>query len=141
MNFVISGFHVLGIYEPGTEPDDINGSLVESFPGAPSTFPKGVNDPLNRVYQSLNPWTLSPAPLNDRVESVNFPNPGRYLVICLFVPHFPRDARIRERSAIAQRRRRCRSRPSCERHRPLYRRAVHRPISLSKGCRCYEDAE
>jgi hypothetical protein len=89
VNFVISGLHVLGIYGPGTEPEDINGSLTTPLPGAPPMFPQAVNDPVNRVYRGPSPWTLSPAPLLDRVESVNFAEPGRYLVVCLFVPHFP----------------------------------------------------
>jgi hypothetical protein len=88
VNFVISGFHVLGIYGPGTEFEDVNGSIRTNIPGAPMGFPQAVDDSVNRVYRGLSPWQLSPAPLVDRVESVNFPNPGRYLVVCVFVPHF-----------------------------------------------------
>jgi hypothetical protein len=88
VNFIISGFHVLGVYGPGTEFEDVNGSLTTAIPGAPPMFPQAVNDPVNRVYRGLSPWTLSPAPLLDRVEVVNFEAPGRYLVVCLFVPHF-----------------------------------------------------
>lgn len=88
VNFVISGFHIVGVYGPGTEFEDVNGSLTTPIPGAPMGFPPAVNDPVNRVYRGLSPWTLSPAPLLDRVESVNFEKPGRYLVVCLFVPHF-----------------------------------------------------
>jgi hypothetical protein len=88
VNFIISGFHVLAVYGPGTEFEDVNGSIRINIPGAPPGFPQAVDDSVNRVYRGLSPWTLSPAPLNDRVEVVNFEVPGRYLVVCVFVPHF-----------------------------------------------------
>jgi len=33
VNFVISGFHILGIYAPGTEFEDINGTVTIPIPG------------------------------------------------------------------------------------------------------------
>lgn len=91
VNFVISGFHVLTVYAPGTEIDDINGTLTALIPGAPPGFPPVVDDSLNRVYRGVNPFDLPAGkfgPPLDRVEAVNFSEPGRYLVICTFVPHF-----------------------------------------------------
>jgi len=88
VNFVISGFHILGIYAPGTDVDDISTAVRINIPNAPAGFPQVINDPLNRVYWGKNPWALAPPPLLDRTESVTFSQPGTYLVICTFVPHF-----------------------------------------------------
>ena len=91
VNFVISGFHVLGIYAPGTELDDINLALTLAIPGAPMGFPPVINDSSNRVYWGVNPFSLVPAgspPSVDRVEAVTFDAPGNHLVICTFTPHF-----------------------------------------------------
>jgi hypothetical protein len=41
-------------------------------------------DATNRVYRGLDP-SLFP---QDRVEVVQFPNPGTYLVVCGVLPHF-----------------------------------------------------
>ncbi len=43
-----------------------------------------INDPTRRVYRGPDPSLL---PL-DRVETVHFAKPGRYLVICGFLFHF-----------------------------------------------------
>jgi hypothetical protein len=84
INFIISGFHLVTVYGPGTQFEDINGSLTAPIPGAPAGFPPVVNDPANRVYRGLSPFGLP----QDRIEAVNFPEPGRYLAVCTFVPHF-----------------------------------------------------
>ena len=84
VNFIISGFHVLTVYGNGTEFEDINASLLSPLPGAPMGFPPVVDDPLNRVYRGLNPFGMA----QDRIEAVNFAEPGRYLVVCTFLPHF-----------------------------------------------------
>jgi hypothetical protein len=84
INFIISGFHLVTVYGPGTEFEDINGSLTAAIPGAPAGFPPVVNDPANRVYRGLSPFGLP----QDRIEAVNFAEPGRYLAVCTFVPHF-----------------------------------------------------
>jgi hypothetical protein len=81
---VISGFHILTIYGPGTKLEDVNGTLTQPIPGAPTGFPMAVNDPLNRVYRGNNPISLP----QDRTEAVSVSAPGRYLVVCTFVPHF-----------------------------------------------------
>jgi len=84
VNFIISGFHLVAVYGPGTEFEDINGSLTVALPGAPASFPPAVNDPVNRIYRGLNPFGAPP----DRVEAVNFGVPGRYVAVCAFLPHF-----------------------------------------------------
>jgi len=88
VNFIISGAHQIGIYDNGTQFSDINGSLLETVgPLGPGL----INDPTRRIYRGLNPFSLNydnALGVRDRVEVVQFQNPGRYLVICLLVPHF-----------------------------------------------------
>lgn len=88
VSFIISGFHLLLIYGPGVQPADINRTLLLTSP--PMTFPPLINDPAHRVYRGLDPRTLgTPAgSVQDRVESVGFNSPGRFLVICGVLPHF-----------------------------------------------------
>jgi hypothetical protein len=84
VNFIISGFHLIGVYGPDVDFEDINGTLTAPLPGAPMAVPPAVNDPVNRIYRGLNPFPLP----QDRVEAVNFGVPGRYVAVCLFLPHF-----------------------------------------------------
>ena len=60
VNFIISGAHLVLIYDDGTGPGDIDTSLI-----APGTTPPGfIDDPNNRIYRGLDARTLSyvPAP-------------------------------------------------------------------------------
>lgn len=82
VSFVISGLHNVQVFANGIEPGDINATLVTPMTGPP--FLPIINDPANRLYRGPDPSLL---PL-DRVEVVNFAEPGRYLVICGFLPHF-----------------------------------------------------
>jgi len=84
VNFIISGFHLVTVYGPGTQFEDISTAILTPLPGAPMGFPPAVDDPVNRVYRGLSPFGLP----QDRVEAVNFPNKGRYLAVCTFLPHF-----------------------------------------------------
>ena len=82
VNFIISGFHQVIVYDDGTQPGDINRNLTVL-----PTVPVGVvliNDPNRRIYRGLDP-SLQP---RDRVEVLHFANPGTYLVICGVRPHF-----------------------------------------------------
>lgn len=90
VNFVISGFHLVAVYDDGHEPGDINPNLLE--PG--TNF---IADARRRIYRGLSPAVLAYVPppgsttnlgVQDRVEVVQFPHPGRYLVICAFQFHF-----------------------------------------------------
>ena len=83
VNFIVAGFHQILIYENVSGPSDINSANL--IPASPPFFPPLVNDPNNRIYRGLDPRPLT---LQDRVEVVNFPNPGRYLAICGVLPHF-----------------------------------------------------
>jgi hypothetical protein len=93
VNFQVAGFHHILIYDDGTKPRDINIALTI----APTTqpVPPLINDPVKRIYRGLDPSVLPmlpgstpPQPLQDRIETVRFPNPGKFLVICGVLPHF-----------------------------------------------------
>lgn len=101
VNFVIAGFHLVAVYDDGTEPGDINVAIT--VPPTNAAVPPLIDDPANRVYRGIDPTVLpfltgppqqgpigppfQPV-LQDRVEVVHFPNPGRFLVICAVLPHF-----------------------------------------------------
>jgi plastocyanin len=83
VSFIISGFHQVVVYSPDARPEDISVATVVNGAGSPPSPPL-VDDPVNRVYRGLDPGLQS----RDRVEVVQFANPGRYLVICGVLPHF-----------------------------------------------------
>jgi hypothetical protein len=85
VNFIIGGFHHVLVYAPGTNPGDINAGLTVSVTAPPG--PPLINDPTNRIYRGLDP-SLVP---QDRVEVVQFSNPGVHLVMCGVQPHFVDD--------------------------------------------------
>ena len=88
VNFIISGLHVVAVYDDGTTPADIN--IGNQVPG-PRFGPPIINDPNRRIYRGIDPVISSGPPpvLNlDRVEVVHFDKPGRFLVICAVLPHF-----------------------------------------------------
>ena len=99
VNFIISGFHLLAIYDDGTKPGHINTGITIS-PTITPPAPPLINDTTNRIYFGTDPSVLprlpppnppvAPAapPLQDRIEVVHFPNPGTFLVICAVLPHF-----------------------------------------------------
>jgi hypothetical protein len=69
------------IYDDGVKPKNINANAQNPF------FTLLIDDPNHRIYRGLNPQTVP----QDRVESVNFPKKGTYLVICGVIPHFVND--------------------------------------------------
>jgi len=81
VRFIIGGFHNVVVYDDGTRPEDINTTLtVTPTNGGPPL----INDPAHRIYRGVDP-SLVP---QDRVEVVQFSEPGTYLVICAVRPHF-----------------------------------------------------
>ena len=75
--------HQVLIYEPGTNPKDIDVSIVEA-PDPACPFAPLIRDPNGLVAILGNqPCTGGPT----EVE-FTFPEPGQYLVICAFFPHF-----------------------------------------------------
>ena len=73
----VPSVHQVAIYEPGVEPGDIvpTGNL-ETNPF--------VNDPNGRVALQANPF----GPPRPPTYQHTFNAPGKYLIICNFLPHF-----------------------------------------------------
>ena len=86
MNFIISGNHVVAIYNDGTRPEDIDPNLL--VPGI-TTAGGVIDDPDKRIYLGAN--ETAPTGARDRVEVVHFSKPGTYLVICAIRNHFVND--------------------------------------------------
>ena len=79
VNFIISGFHNVIVYDDGTQPGDINKTLLVGG--------LLIDDPNRRIYRGLDP-RLPQLVLQESTEVVQFPKPGTYLVICGVLPHF-----------------------------------------------------
>lgn len=109
VNFVVSGLHVIRVYDRGVQLKDVKAQIpdeCEVNPVPPAEFPANcfTDGPvpvipqlgLDVFYQGLNsigpPPQVPPfAPVSvaqNRVEGVAFLNPGRYLVICAVLEHF-----------------------------------------------------
>jgi len=107
VSFIISGLHQILIYGPGRDLADVK--LAAAGLNLPpfGPFPPLVNYTKDLVYRGQDPRVLfylplpavplSPVPPDspnlvvDRIEAVNFKEPGRYLVICGVRPHFDTD--------------------------------------------------
>jgi plastocyanin len=85
VNFIIAGFHLVLVYADGKQPGEIDANNTISPTAQPG--PPLINDPANRVYRGQDPSLLP----QDRVEVVQFPHPGTYLVLCGVRPHFVID--------------------------------------------------
>ena len=83
VSFVISGFHQILIYKDVTL-EDVQAGFAATGTTLPPIPPGLVEYTPDRVFRGLSPATTT----LDRVESVNFFQPGRYLVVCGVVPHF-----------------------------------------------------
>jgi plastocyanin len=104
VSFIVSGLHQILIYKDRDLADvQAAADPTTDLPGTPAVppvpaLPPLVNYATDRVYRGIDPrgLYLTPGPggtavanLNlDRVESVNFFEPGRYLVVCGVRPHF-----------------------------------------------------
>ena len=78
VTYEIDGFHQPAIYEPGTTPSDIT---VRPFPAF-----EFVDDPDGRIVGGLGPLNFPPG--TQSWESPALTQPGKYLVLCNFTPHF-----------------------------------------------------
>jgi hypothetical protein len=104
VSFFISGVHQILVYFERTM-EEVRAQYDATTPPPlilPPPGPPLVDIPTGRVYRGLDPRLLTyatlvtippsttPTPLlvQDRVESVNFPKAGRYLVVCGLMPHF-----------------------------------------------------
>jgi plastocyanin len=94
VNFIISGGHVVAVYDDGTQPDDIDRTVTEPDARCPITAGGVIVDPKNRIYRgpcfSTNFGTTPATTIvrRDGVEVVQFTKPGTYLVICARRDHF-----------------------------------------------------
>jgi plastocyanin len=88
VNFVISGLHLVVIYDDGTKPRQIDTTaLVEGITTAGGI----IDDANNRIYRGFNPNAIPNNNQRDRAETVHFSKPGTYLVICGVLNHFVDD--------------------------------------------------
>jgi len=91
VHFLMSGFHMATVYNPGTEPENIVVPPSGTFINDPTAVP-----PSNVFYFGINPQggplntpaTTNPFNGSNRQESVSFSEPGTYLVICNVRQHF-----------------------------------------------------
>lgn len=108
VNFAVGGFHIIRVYGNGVRLSDVKAEIpdeCEVNPLPPATFPPQCGAPpvpvvpvggVNVYYQGIDPLlTTQPGPpfaqasaAVNRVETVAFLQPGRYLVICAVLPHF-----------------------------------------------------
>jgi plastocyanin len=108
VNFAVGGLHLIRVYGNGVRLADVKAHIpdeCEVNPLPPATFPPQCGTPpvqlvpdggLSVYYQGINPLvTPQPGPpfaqasaATNRVETVAFLQPGRYLVICAVLPHF-----------------------------------------------------
>ena len=87
VEFEIDPFHRVNVYRAGTESDDIDLSKLINFSAGPVFIPNFViDDATNRIAQSppfsfnaVQTWTTPVGTFNQ---------PGRYFVMCNFLPHF-----------------------------------------------------
>jgi len=87
VNFVVSGFHYIWVYNPGVRLSDVQANIP-----AAGTF---VNYDVNVFAKGVNPGTppafadasVNPSGVQNRTDSFGFSTPGRYLVICNVRPH------------------------------------------------------
>ena len=77
---VPAGVHQIAIYEPGVQPEDLDISILTAL--CPGSTPRLISDSNRRVALITNAcgsaWQAQ----------YTFNTPGRYLVICAFLPHF-----------------------------------------------------
>ena len=91
VHFLMSGFHMATVYDPGTEPENIVVPPSGTFINDPTAVP-----PSNVFYFGINPQggplntaaTTNPFNGSNRQESVSFSKRGTYLVICNVRQHF-----------------------------------------------------
>jgi hypothetical protein len=96
VSFIISGLHQILIYGPGRELEEVQAAAAGLSLPPLGPFPPLVNYLTDLVYRGNDPRVLQYVPLSptipnqvvDRIESVNFKEPGRYLVVCGVRPHF-----------------------------------------------------
>jgi plastocyanin len=82
VTFNVGPVHQIAIYEAGTEPEDISLAPANLDPNPLFPGPPVINDPDGRLALG-DPLSFPGYQLD-----YTFTEPGRYLVICTFLPHF-----------------------------------------------------
>jgi plastocyanin len=86
VSFAVAGFHQITVYEDGVQAEDLavplSGLYVNDLTGVYYMGIVPAGGPMN------TPATTNPSNAVNRVESVTFPEPGVYLVICNIRTHF-----------------------------------------------------
>ena len=82
VTFEVAPLHRVAVYDDGKQPADISLAVLQPAPilGIPNFQ---IDDPADRLALQSPDDFLSP-----RIFSHTFPDPGRYLVICITTPHF-----------------------------------------------------
>jgi plastocyanin len=84
VTFNTFGVHQVAIYAPGTDPGDIDQTALGPGGAAPCPPVPLINDTDNRIaVLGAQPCAGGPT-----APTYTFTQPGRYLVICTFLPHF-----------------------------------------------------
>jgi hypothetical protein len=98
VNFIISGGHIVAVYDDGTQPEDIGSAIEPPCPAtitAPCSPGPADNPTAGGILSDSNNRIYRGAFLNlvrrDGVEVVKFSEPGTYLVICARKNHFVND--------------------------------------------------
>jgi plastocyanin len=85
VTFETFGVHGVAIYAPGTQPEDVDISeLAPAEAGCPPV--PLINDQTNLLAIRAQPCAGGSA-----TPSYTFTDPGRYLIVCRFLPHFVDD--------------------------------------------------
>ncbi len=88
VNFAVSGFHQIYVYNPGKKVSDVH---------VADPMALFIDDKAGLYYEGLRPGggpppgipvTTNPSNASNRMEGVSFSKPGTYLVICNVSPHF-----------------------------------------------------
>jgi plastocyanin len=89
------GVHQINIYEPGTQPEDVDVSMTNrttlaAHAGCGAPLPSAVTGaPIVIGSGGDNFLAAIPVPcLQPAQPTYTFTQPGKYLVICAFLPHF-----------------------------------------------------
>ena len=101
VNFMIAGFHVVAVYDDGTQPGSINTGITS--PPINATIAPIIEDENNRIYRGIDPTAMpflqgphAERPCRPRVPAAAagshrgraISRSGYATVICAVLPHF-----------------------------------------------------
>jgi plastocyanin len=91
VTFELAGrVHQVGIFADGTKVEDVIRTGAQNKPGCPAApqakFISGAANPTTFVAVTGDPLCDNTKP-DVAIQSYTFADPGKYLVICMFIPH------------------------------------------------------